>query len=373
MRALAATAAVAALLVVPAAHGSSPAVLYVAPNGDDGGACTRTAPCASFDRAYHAAQPGATVLVAPGTYPAQELSADPTKTSRLDVVIRPVPGRGRVLVDGRLSFTGVHHLTMSRIDVGRSDPYWDLLFQPCNADVTLADVGGGRYLGITGGNSDITLLGGDWGDYGAPGEHDSAIGGAGDPGDTCDGAPVQPIRNLVLEGVTFHDSFWGETPEQWGGAHPDCLEIDGDVASMTIRDSSFLRCGDSFIGLYGDLGGPTENVTIERSRFVDGATYGYWGIQMTDDGHPYHCSGIVFRNNLYHPNSTTAPQPYTPIRTTCSGAVPTRVIGNVFQAGPNDFGCSVFTSAPFDTVWDRNLFEYADPCGTHALGPFVKR
>lgn len=367
MRLLLATVAVAAALG-PAAAAAGGQPLYVSTTGSDGNPCTRAQPCASFDRAYHAAQPGQTVLVAPGSYPDQELGADATKTSPQNVLIRPANDDGRVLVNGRLSFTGVSHLTMKNIDVGRVDQFWDLLFEPCNTDVTLENVGGGRYLGVTGGNTDITLRGGSWGGYGLPGEHDSAIGGAGDPGDTCDGRPVQPIRDLVFDGVTFHDSFWGETPAQWGGAHPDCLEIDGYVASMTIRNSTFVRCGDSFIGLYGDLGGPTENVTIERSLFLDGATYGFWGIQITDDGHPYHCSGIVFRDNVYHPNSVNAPMPYTPIRTTCSGAVPTQVVGNDFQVGPNSFACGVFMGPPWNSVWDRNRFEVGDPCGANARG-----
>ena len=360
-----ASVAVAAALA-PAALAAGGPPLYVSTTGSDANACTRTAPCASFDRAYHAAQPGQTVFVAPGRYAEQDLSADPTKTSSDNVLIRPANGSARVLVDGRLSFRGVKHLTMRDIDVGRSDAFWDLLLEPCNSDLTFDHVGGGRYLGITGGNSDITFRGGSWGGYGRPGEHDSAIGGAGDPGDTCDGRPVQPISNLVFDGVIFHDSFWGETPQQWGGAHPDCLEIDGFVASMTIRNSVFFHCGDSFIGIYGDLGGPTENVTIERSLFLDGATYGFWGIQITDDGHPYHCSGIVFRDNIYHPNSANAPMPYTPIRTVCSGAVPTQVTGNDFQVGPNSFACDVFMAPPFNTVWDRNRFEIGDACGTNA-------
>jgi hypothetical protein len=368
MRLPAVSAAVVALLLPAAGWGGGPSSLYVAVTGSDSAPCTRASPCASFDRAWHAAKPGQTILVAPGRYGEQDLSADPTKTSPDDVLIRPADGNGRVLVDGRLSFAGVHHLTMRQIDVGRSDEYWDLLFQPCNADVTLDQVGGGRWLGVTGGNTDITLKGGSWGGYGAPGEHDSAIGGAGDPGDTCDGQPVRPIQNLVFDGVTFHDSFWGEPPEQWGGAHPDCLEIDGYVASMTIRNSTFTHCGDSFIGIYGDLGGPTENVTIDHNTFVDGATYGFWGIQITDDGHPYHCSGIVFSDNVYRPNSANAPIPYTPIRTVCSGAVATRVIGNDFQVGPNSFACGVFMGAPWNTVWDRNRFEIGDPCGTNVRG-----
>ena len=39
------------------------ATLFVAPDGKDGNACTQSAPCASFDRAYRVAAPGSTVVV----------------------------------------------------------------------------------------------------------------------------------------------------------------------------------------------------------------------------------------------------------------------------------------------------------------------
>jgi hypothetical protein len=359
-------AAAAAVVVAPAAAGApsgrgGPQRVYVAPNGSDLNPCTAALPCQSYQRGYLAAQPGQTVELAGGTYPGQDLTYDPAKTSTEHVTLEPAKGAS-VLVDGRLTLAGARHLTLKDIGIGRSDAYWDLLLQPCNSDITFENVGGGRYFGILEGNRDITFNGGSWGGYGAPGEHDSAIGWGGE--DLCDGSVPGPSHNLVFDHVTWHDSFWGQTPEQWGGAHPDCLEIDGSVNGLTIRNSVFTRCGDSFLAVYGDLGGPVENVTIEHNLFQDGATYGYWGIQLTDDGHPYHCSGIVFRDNVYLPNSPNAGIAYTPLRTDCSGAVPTQIVHNTFQVGPNDYACGIFQA---NALWDHNRYLIGDPCGTHSV------
>jgi hypothetical protein len=62
------------------------ASLFVSPSGSDTAACTATAPCATFDRAYHRAAPGATVAVAAGSYPRQILTADASKAANGDPV-----------------------------------------------------------------------------------------------------------------------------------------------------------------------------------------------------------------------------------------------------------------------------------------------
>src|SRR4051794_27549794 len=96
-------AAVAAAGAAYALHGSAGAsapapcdppgcVLHVAPSGDDAAACTDDAPCLTFDRAYHAAQPGQAVEAAAGSYGEQKLLYDPAKTSPDDVVFRPAAG-----------------------------------------------------------------------------------------------------------------------------------------------------------------------------------------------------------------------------------------------------------------------------------------
>ena len=53
--------------------------IYVTPSGSDGASCAQSAPCSSLGRAYQAAAPGQRIVVAPGSYPDQLLSYDPTK------------------------------------------------------------------------------------------------------------------------------------------------------------------------------------------------------------------------------------------------------------------------------------------------------
>ena len=55
----------------PSQSGAS--VLYVSPMGSDFGACGASAPCASLNRAYQLAGPGALVRVASGIYPTQTI------------------------------------------------------------------------------------------------------------------------------------------------------------------------------------------------------------------------------------------------------------------------------------------------------------
>jgi hypothetical protein len=75
------------------------ASVYLSPSGSDANPCTSSAPCRTFDRAYRAAQPGATVDVAGGLYPATDAGAntirinrDPAKTNSADVVFRCTAG-----------------------------------------------------------------------------------------------------------------------------------------------------------------------------------------------------------------------------------------------------------------------------------------
>ena len=67
----------------------SGAQVFVSPSGNDAAACSQVAPCRSFDRAYRVAQPGQTVEVACGSYGAQSVGRDASKTSSSDVVFRP--------------------------------------------------------------------------------------------------------------------------------------------------------------------------------------------------------------------------------------------------------------------------------------------
>src|SRR5207247_8599730 len=75
------------------------ASFFVATSGSDTNACTQSAPCKTFERAYTVAQPGQAVEVAAGTYGDQNLLFDSSKTSSSDVVFRPAPGASVTIGD----------------------------------------------------------------------------------------------------------------------------------------------------------------------------------------------------------------------------------------------------------------------------------
>ena len=106
---------------------------------------TVTAPCASFDRAYHAAQPGQVVQAAGGTYPTQTLYYDASKEGATQhVVFQPAPAAS-VTIDGNLNspdvrvLKGASHVTFRDLTV-----LGDVLLEgcgvpdgvPCPADQT---------------------------------------------------------------------------------------------------------------------------------------------------------------------------------------------------------------------------------------------
>src|ERR687889_829510 len=74
MRAFIALSSVCACALIFAAQAGA-ATLKVSPSGSDSAACTSVAPCATFDPAYQASQPGDTVEVAGGQYGAQTVRA----------------------------------------------------------------------------------------------------------------------------------------------------------------------------------------------------------------------------------------------------------------------------------------------------------
>jgi len=362
----AALAALVALALTAAGAGPAqkPASLFVSPGGSDAGACTRATPCRSFDRAYHRARAGQVVEVAGGTYPSQSLSAAPGKSSSAHVVFRPAPG-GTVTMGGRLTLRGVTHLTLTGFRFPRSDPDFELLLDGCNTDVSLVNSSGRRFF-ILEGNSQITFAGGSWGGYGTPGDEDSAIGTAGPSGPerSCGGKPAGPARQIVFDHVTFHDVFWNVPDTNWGGSHPDCFEINGYVDGVTIRNSTFTRCGNTFLSIYTDQG-PVRNVVVANDTFTDLGDDSWYGMQIKNT-QPFPISGVVLRDNTYRPDNPHAYGPYSPIRTEADplGGTPMQVTGNSFQRGPSASECAKYRGAPYRVSWTSNQFLLGRRCGS---------
>jgi hypothetical protein len=354
---------VVAAAIAGLGHGAiraSTPIVTLSPAGNDGNRCTRAAPCLTFRRALAVARSGSTVELVPGSYPSQTLTGGHAGV----VTFQPEDG-GRVTLSGRLTLEGVRNVRLVDFDFPRSDPLYELLLDACNSNVTLVDSTGRRFV-ILEGNARIRFLGGAWGGYGRPGDEDSAIGTSGStgPSRTCGGRLASPSHDLLFDGVTFHDNFWRVPESKWGGSHPDCFEINGYAYRITIRDSTFIRCQDSFLGLYPDQGGVTD-VTIDHNRFVDLGDTTYYGSQWVSEDTGHRCGGIVFTNNLWRPNNPRARYAYSSLRTMCeppAGVPPARVIGNDFQKGPVREDCARFTAPPYRTVWRHNTFRLGSPC-----------
>lgn len=88
---------------VAAATKPTPASVFVSPTGNDGNPCTSSRPCASFDRGYQVARPGAVVEIAGGRYGSQVISYLPSKNGTTPVVLIPA---GKVVIQGKFEIHG---------------------------------------------------------------------------------------------------------------------------------------------------------------------------------------------------------------------------------------------------------------------------
>ncbi len=195
------------------AHAAEPALVHVAPDGDDRRDCLSPATaCASFDAGYHAAAPGDVVEVAAGTYPPQTFSVDPSKTSELDVLVRPAPGAQAVVgchgPDNCLATEGADHLTVEGIATAYLEPVWvdrlqrslprqgGVALDRGSQDVTFRDLDAGHLWFAAG---DSAVLGGD---YGPTVDEDSKIAGGDGSNQLIDGARLpRPLGQRAAHAV----------------------------------------------------------------------------------------------------------------------------------------------------------------------------
>jgi hypothetical protein len=164
------------------------------------------------------------------------------------------------------------------------------------------------------------------------------------------------VRDVLVDGVRFHDVQFVDQ-SKWDGGHPDCLESHGAFVNLTIRNSVFERCGNTFFGLYTDWGSYT-GLLIENNLFYKTTENTYWGLQVgTKPG--FTCSNVVFRYNTYDPDQPDASNRHAPpLIDDCPGS-PTQVYGNIFRKGPPGGGC--------EGSWSHNVFEEGTPCGAASI------
>ena len=298
------------LLLAGAASGAeSPPVLHVSPSGSDGGPCSQTRPCRSFDRAYRAAVPGQTVVVAGGTYGGQTIGVDQSKTSPRDVVFVPARGSRPAIGGSGLTIFG-RHIEIRGIAVPGG---W--YAKPGSADLTFRNVRS-KDLFISGAR-DIRVLGGSIG----PGvDYHPIIAPEGNV----------PPTNILIDGVTFHD--WTRSNDS---VHTECLQV-ASPNGFVLRRSRFVNCAifGLFMTHWGTAGTP-KNIVIENNVF-DRSVDGTYALRFAN--WPPRLDNVLVRNN-------SALMPFSVDPAPAKSNV--RLIGNVAPAA----GCDP------DVTYSHNVWQ----------------
>ena len=223
--------------------------VYLSPTGSDAASCTSSAPCKSLQRGFAVAQAGQTVSLAPGSY-------------------------------GSGSLTNAH----KAVTFSGSGSFSNISLQ-CTTGITLSGLNS-VHLGIYAGNDSLTIKGGrfGYGTYQTNNENDPVV--IGDAAGDCSNGNLS--EGVVLDGINVGGYLFPNGNH--GTAHPDCLQFYGGSDGVTLRNSTFDGCDDSFIGAFPDFG-VIRNVLIENNTFRnldDDVTY--FASQWGQSGHPFAAS-----------------------------------------------------------------------------------
>jgi hypothetical protein len=258
-----------ALTVALAAAASAGATVYVAPSGNDGAACSQTAPCKSFSRAYQVSPAGGDVEVAGGTYGAQSLSNLAVKATGDKVVFHPAAGA--TVVTGGLTIANSDNIEVRDMKVGG----WGVTNG--SAHIILRNIVATDQTDSAGyfsGSDDVQVIGGEIARVDPnDGIHMNNSGGSN--------------TNITIDGLYEHDL----TINNDSTSHDDCIQT-GDVTNLVIRNSRFENCGTQGVFLNPYNGGVTKNVTIENNFFGE-AQLGYNILYIGD------AVGVTVRNNSF--------------------------------------------------------------------------
>ena len=338
---------VAAVVLLLTACGQShertgPQQLYLSPTGSDNNDCTQTSPCLTFNKGYHSASPGDTVLIDGGAYPAQQIEVDSSKDqASADVVFRPVPKSGVVQVDGALSVTAAH-VEFDKISVA------GIAIKPKSHHVTMKEVTD-RFILSIGGAHDILIKGGQ---VFAPQAvtTDSQLASYG----------PDILTNVTITGVWFHD-FVDTVP---GLHHIECLQV-GSGVNLSITNNRFgPNCDthDLFIRSWGDTvnGGrhPLTNVDVSGNDFGR-CRRGCYALYPLDDLYTLGPTSLRVHHNTFEPGAYTAWNWKGRINVYKNVLPAMSAFGCGYKATPSSIPASQF-------MHDNTFYGSGQGCGTDA-------
>jgi hypothetical protein len=261
------TILVAFLIWLPTAE----AQVYVTPTGNDANLCTATAPCRTWQRGYRVALPGQTVYLGAGSYPAQSLLYDSTKTPATHVFFRPVTGAAVTVQSLTFGSDSRQHQAPAHITIGG---------YPTNRIVVTGDVQA-KYNGNRATDIVLENMKMNGGFFHSPYQltlRNIEIGPKCCSVDALNisiprpGAPTP--EKIVLDRLYIHDivrkcQFWpGPSPCPGVGdsdAHVDCVQLFGGI-DVTVKNSRFYNCATQALFFrQSSNGGTYRNLTIENN------------------------------------------------------------------------------------------------------------
>lgn len=333
---------------VPGSPPGAGGTLYVATNGSDANACTAAAPCASFQRAYSLAQPGASVSVAAGSYPSQQLSGSKSGgscnalTGATSGCVTFAPAAGASVTVAGLSvgasFARVEGMTVT----GTIDVVDGSCTSGLPRDVVLQDLNGTHFF-IDGGQN-VAVVGGS---YGNVSDAQSSIQACND---YYHGSYAS---NVLVEGVRFHDYIW-----RTAGIHMECLHM-SSVNTVSVINNVFVNCG-IFDVMVNNVQISGYNVVagnyFDQPHGLNGGSGGSAAIGLSPS--PWHILHNVFAAGAGVADETFG---WT------SDTYPSTEIGfNVFADAVDSFHCNAYAQAQI-VVHDDTFGAGGVACGTGSV------
>ena len=265
----------------PPPPSEAPASVWVATSGTDSN-CARldpSKPCKTLDRANRIAQPGDHVEIAAGSYPAQDVLDDPTKTSEADVVFRPAPGADVVVDDIDV---WADHIEFRRLRINVD------FYAKCGADDVTLRSSKARLFFIRSAKR-VSLIDSEFG----PSDDISQIGHT----EECQFAP----EHILLDRVYMHDYKNPST-------HMECVTIQA-ANHITVRNSRFQRCQDFDIFVKPRAPVLTyTNMVFENNWFAKPEPTGSAAVSLSLPDGGSTMRNVTFRNNSFNASLIVKPE-----------------------------------------------------------------